>query len=369
MPRLATAAEPSYSGLEEEANPSCPAASQIGTSVTGAGAGTHPVYLPGKVYLAGPYKGAPLSLAVITPAISGPYDLGNVVVRVALHVNPETAQITAVSDPLPQILEGIPLRLRSIRSTSTATTSPSTRQTATPSRSTPRSAATKAPRRTSPPPSRSPTAPPSPSPPSSLPRLTGSTKQAGNPSLHTVLTYPQGGAYANIARTSVTLPHTEFLDSAHLKNPCPKRTLHRRRLSAKSARPPPIYGYAKAETPLLEKPLEGPVYLRTAPGRHYPDIVAALNGQIDIALVGHVESVPGKLRTTFETVPDAPVSRFTLTLDGGNKGLLENSPNLCASTQHVSVQMTGQNGKTANQNPVLQTPCGKKHKRKGHKDT
>ena len=87
---------------------------QIGTADTGAGAGTHPVYLPGKVYLAGPYKGAPLSLAVITPAVSGPYDLGNVVVRAALHVNPETAQITAVSDPLPQILQGIPLRLRSI---------------------------------------------------------------------------------------------------------------------------------------------------------------------------------------------------------------------------------------------------------------
>ena len=98
--------------------------------------------------------------------------------------------------------------------------------------------------------------------------------------------------------------------------------------------------------------------------RSLPDIVAALNGQIDIALVGHVESVHGHLRTTFETVPDAPVSNFTLSLDGGNKGLLENSANLCSATQHVSVQMTGQNGKTANQNPVLETPCGKKHKRK-----
>ena len=112
---LTTAAQASYSGLEEESNPSCPIASQIGTAQTAAGAGTNPVYLSGKVYLAGPYKGAPLSLAVITPAVSGPYDLGNVVVRTALHVNPETAQITAVSDPLPQILEGIPLRLRSIR--------------------------------------------------------------------------------------------------------------------------------------------------------------------------------------------------------------------------------------------------------------
>ena len=96
--QIAAAAEPSYSGIEQLASPSCPAASQIGTSDTGTGAGTHPVYFPGKVYLAGPYKGAPLSLVVISPALSGPYDFGSVVVRAALHVNPETAQVTTVSD-------------------------------------------------------------------------------------------------------------------------------------------------------------------------------------------------------------------------------------------------------------------------------
>ena len=102
-------------GLAELATPSCPAASQIGTAVAGAGAGTHPLYLPGKVYLAGPYKGAPLSLAVVTPAVSGPYDLGNVVVRAAINVDPVTAQVTAFSDPLPQIIGGIPLRAASVR--------------------------------------------------------------------------------------------------------------------------------------------------------------------------------------------------------------------------------------------------------------
>ena len=102
-------------GLAEHASPSCPAASRVGVATAGAGAGTHPLYSPGEVYLAGPYKGAPLSFAIITPAVSGPYDLGNVVVRAAIQVDPETAQITAVSDPLPRILEGIPLRLRSIQ--------------------------------------------------------------------------------------------------------------------------------------------------------------------------------------------------------------------------------------------------------------
>ena len=112
---IAKLGSPGYTGAAEQASPACPAASQIGTAIAGAGAGTHPVYVNGKVYLAGPYKGAPLSLVVSVPALSGPYDLGVVPVRVAIDVDPETAQITAVSDPLPQIQEGIPLRTRFVR--------------------------------------------------------------------------------------------------------------------------------------------------------------------------------------------------------------------------------------------------------------
>ncbi len=100
-------------GRDED--PSCPGSSQIGTAMAGVGAGTHPLYVPGRVYLAGPYRGAQLSLVAIVPAVSGPYDLGNVVVRTALHVDPTDAHITAVSDPLPQIIQGIPIRLRSLR--------------------------------------------------------------------------------------------------------------------------------------------------------------------------------------------------------------------------------------------------------------
>ncbi len=166
-----------------------------------------------------------------------------------------------------------------------------------------------------------------------------------------------------MSRVSVTLPHSEFLDNAHIKSPCT-----RVQFSANQCPPGSLLGFAKAETPLLEKPLEGPVYLRANGGeRKLPDIVAQLKGQIDINLVGFVESVHGQLRTTFNTVPDAPVSRFILDLDGGNKGLLVNSINLCSATQHVNAQIDGQNGKTANQNPLLETPCGTRHKRKGHR--
>jgi len=361
---LAAAALPSYSGLEEEAHPSCPTASQIGTTVSGAGAGNHPVYISGKVYLAGLYKGAPLSLAVITPAVSGPYDLGNVVVRAALHINPETAQITAVSDPLPQILEGIPLRLRSIRInlnrpnftlnptncdpfTVNAEVFGSEGAVATPSEHFQVANCRVLP-----------------FDPKLAMSLTGSTKRAGNPTAHADLTYPRGGSYANVSRVAVTLPSTEIVDNEHIKEPCTKVQFFAGRVPGEKCPAGSDIGYAKAETPLLEKPLEGPVYLRTGSGHKLPDIVAALNGQIDIALDGHVDEVHSGIRTTFDTVPDAPVSNFTLTLDGGAKGLLQNNTPLCSHSLHITADITGQNGATANQSPVLQTPCGKQSKRK-----
>ena len=304
-----------------------------------------------------------MSLAVITPAVSGPYDLGNVVVRAALRVNPETAQITAVSDPLPQILEGIPLRLRSIRidlnrpnftlnptscdpfsvqaevfGTEGALAKPFAHYQVANCGILPFA-------------------------PKLAIRISGSTHHTGNPALKTELTFPQAGPSANVSRVSVTLPHSEFLDNAHIKSPCT-----RVQFSANQCPSGSLLGFAKAETPLLEKPLEGPVYLRANGGeRKLPDIVAQLKGQIDINLVGFVESIHGQLRTTFNTVPDAPVSRFTLNLDGGNRGLLINSINLCSASEHVKVQMDGQNGKTANANPFLTTPCGHKKAKKKHK--
>ena len=106
---------PAHSGLAELSNPACPAASQVGSADAATGAGTKPLYTSGKAYLAGPYKGAPLSFVVVVPAVAGPYDLGDVVLRAAVDVDPATLQITAVSDPLPQIVEGVPLRTRMIR--------------------------------------------------------------------------------------------------------------------------------------------------------------------------------------------------------------------------------------------------------------
>ena len=226
-PRSRRRRESSYSGLEEEANPSCPAASQIGVSSTGAGAGTHPVYLAGKVYLAGPYKGAPLSLAVITPAVSGPYDLGNVVVRAALEVNPETAQITAVSDPLPQILEGIPLRLRQIQielNRPNFTLNPTDCDPfsihATASGCEGAEADLSYPFQVA-------ECGASPLRPQARPQgfRRYQAHRYPRPALPTLTTHP---GEANVARTSVTLPHSEFLDNAHIKDPLHPRPVCRR---------------------------------------------------------------------------------------------------------------------------------------------
>ena len=120
-----------------------------------------------------------------------------------------------------------------------------------------------------------------------------------------------------------------MIDNAHLKNPCTKVQFAQGANPGERCPAGSVIGFARAETPLLERPLEGPVYLRSAPENKngLPDLVAALNGQIDITLDGKISTVKGnRIRTTFATVPDAPVSHFTLSLDGGSKGLLENTP-------------------------------------------
>ena len=257
----ALAAAATKSGTAEQANPSCPSASRIGSVTVGAGPGSDPFYAHGNAYLAGPYKGAPLSVAVITPAVAGPLDLGTVVIRNALFINPETAQGHVVSDPFPKILDGVPLRLRSIdvrldrpnftlnptncsplavettiRSTDGASTSPTNAFQASNCKAL------------------------SFKPGLSL-VLKGGTKRSDNPALTATLTYPKGGAYANIAQTSVLLPSSEFIDNANINNPCT-----RPQYAANACPACSILGTAVAYTPLLEKPLEGPVYFRSNGG-------------------------------------------------------------------------------------------------------
>lgn len=340
----------------------CPAPSQIGTTAVATGPGPSPLWIPqpGKaptaVYLAGPYKGGPYSIVVKTPAQAGPFDLGTVVVRAAIRVDPETAQVSVASDPLPQFLEGIPVDYRAIhvavdrreftlnptscdpmevtgsaRSALGATAPLSSRFQAA-------NCATLGFR-----------------PKLSL-KLTGGTGRNDNPALRATLTMPKRGA--NIARAQVALPHSEFLDQAHIRTICT-----RVQFAADACPGGAVYGWARAVTPLLDQSLEGPVYLRSS-NNLLPDLVADLRGQIHIVLVGRIDSIGGGIRTTFSQVPDAPVSKFVLSMQGGRKGLLVNSRNLCTSVNRAVVKMDGQNGKVRDFKPALRTGCDLKSKRK-----
>jgi hypothetical protein len=355
----AIASAEAKTGKQEQAAPSCPASSHLGTVTVGAGAGPSPIYVKGDAYLAGPYKGAPLSMAIITPAVAGPFDLGTVAVRAPLYIDPETAQGT-VKSTFPTILQGIPLDVRSIavsidrkdftlNPTSCEAKAVTGEAISTQGQSVPlnnrfqvggcQNLGFK--------------------PKLSL-KLKGGTKRGAHPSLKATLTYPKGGAYSNIAYAQVALPHSEFLDQGHIGTVCTRVQFAAKQCPAKS-----VYGYAKAITPLFDQPLEGPVYLRSS-NNQLPDLVADLNGQVNVVLDGKNDSIHGGLRNTFQAVPDAPVSKFTLTLKGAKRGLLQNSTDICQGTHKANARFVAHNGKVVVLRPELQAKCkGKSRKRRG----
>ena len=366
-PEAAIAAAATKKGAEEQANPSCPAASEVGSVEVAAGAGPTPIDVAGHVYLAGPYKGAPLSVAIITPALAGPFDLGTVAVRAGLYVNPQTTQITAKSDPIPHILEGIPLDIRAVTlklNRPSFTRNPtSCEELAFGGQATSLLGA------------RAPLTQRfqvggcnalSFKPKLAL-QLKGATGRTGHPALTAILKMPEGGA--NIASAQVTLPSSEIVDNAHIGDVCTATEFAAGNAPGERCKPTSIYGRARAWSPLLEAPLEGPVFLKT-PGHKLPDLLAALNGQIDVALEGKVDSSPkGGLRNTFEVVPDAPVSKFVLEMKGGKKGLLENNQPICAHPEKATALFSAHNGAAVELNPRLKIRCHKhkKHRRHHHR--
>jgi hypothetical protein len=348
-PDSAIAAAAQTSGAAQAAHSSCPEKSEVGTATVQAGTGATPLSITGKVFLSGPYHGAPLSLAVVTPATAGPFDLGTVVVRVALQVNPETAQVTAVSDPIPDVFGGAQLSIRSIvleLSKSEFTLNPTSCDKASnaatlnggganpASSSSWSSFAASVPFQTS-------NCQALKFRPKLVTRFLGGknqTKRAGHPKLEATLT--ARGGDANIARTTLVLPPSELIDQGHIKTICTRVQLAAHDCPAAS-----VYGHAKATSPLLENPLAGPVYLVSS-NHVLPDLLADLQGQVEVQLHGVIKSVKhGRIRTTFSPIPDVPVSKFTLTMQGGKKGLIQNSRNLCTHKYFSKLTFLAQNGK------------------------
>lgn len=347
-------------GALEQASPSCPAASEVGSVTAGAGAGAAPYFTAGKVYLAGPYKGAPISLEVIAPAIAGPFDLGVVANRIAVHVNEETAKIKAESDPLPTILHGIPLDLRSIsvelgRSQFTLNPTNCEPSAATGSLTTFTGAV----------------APLSQQfqvggckglefAPKLKIKLNGATKRSGHPGLQATITFAHSDEEAHAKSIQVGLPHSLFLDQGNLSKVCKQADLRAGTCPAGS-----VYGHVKAWTPLFEKPLEGPVYLGVGFGYELPALVTDLNGQVRILSHGRVDTTKQHgLRNTFEFVPDAPISRVVLQMKGGKRyGLIENSDNLCSAPQRADARLVSHSGRVSQLHPTIATSCGGKHRK------
>lgn len=348
-PESAIAAAAQAGGAAETAHPSCPATSEVGTATVEAGTAPTPLSITGKVFLAGPYHGAPLSLAVVTPATAGPFDLGTVVVRVALRVDPETAQVTAVSDPIPDVFGGAQLSIRGIvlelsrkEFTLNPTSCAKLANAATlnggganPASSAAWSSfATSVPFQTS-------NCQALKFRPKLVTRFLGGRKQmrrAGHPKLRATLTARAGDA--NIARATLTMPRSELIDQSHIKTICT-----RVQLAAHDCPQASIYGHARAVSPLLDDPLAGPVYLVSS-DHVLPDLLADLRGQVEIQLHGVIKSVKrGRIRTTFSPVPDVAVRKFTLTMRGGKKGLIQNSRNLCTHRYFSKLSFLAQNGK------------------------
>jgi hypothetical protein len=345
-----------HGGAEELASPSCPANSKIGTSLAGAGVGSQLTYVPGSLYLAGPYNGAPLSVVSITPGVAGPFDVGTIVVRVALGFDPLTAQAKADgsrSDPIPHILRGIPLAVRDLRvnvdrpnwifnptscakSSTEASIFGSAADFFNPADDVPvgRSASFRA--------------------ADCLAlgfdphlglRLKGGTARGQYPAFSA--TYVPRAGDANLSGLSLLFPHSAFVENAHFRTICTRKAYAVHNCPKGS-----VYGHVKAYTPLLEEPLSGPVYLRSS-NHLLPDAVLALHGIVDVEVPVKIDSFKQRLRATVKNAPDAPITKVVVQMQGGQKGLIVNSRNLCAGKNRAELNFTAQSTKTLQRTPIV----------------
>ena len=353
-PEAALAVAANSSGRSEQATPSCPASSQVGTTNVSAGPGGHPFNVEGRIYLSGPLKGAPLSLAAITPALAGPYDYGTQVVRVAVNLDPETAQVRAVSDTVPHIIGGVPLRLRSIRVSLTRPNfliNPTScdnflihtegvgDQGSVTGFDSPFHAVNcfSLPFK----------------PKMTVRQLGGrkATHRSTNPGLAIDLRTRPGDA--NLKSISVTLPKAFEIDQRHLGNICSEKELVQKECAGRTA-----IGTATTRTPLLDAPLSGPVYAVSGSGG-LPRLAFILNGQVKLVPRADSRTVKDKLRTTVNVIPDAAVGHFHMKVFGGKTGYLINTQDICVRRPSIAVDFKGQNGKTRQERVKVKAACGK----------
>jgi hypothetical protein len=357
--------------LCDEANANagtCAASSHIGHAVVTSGPGPYPLVLPQPgapelpIYLTGPYKGAPFGLSIVTPVIAGPFNLGTIITRAKIEVDPLTAQITITTDVLPQIVDGVPTDLRSINSiidrpnflfnptnctpaefTGTATSAGGAATAPLSSRfgvGSCRELAFK---------------------PQFKVSTSGKTFRKNGASLHVKLVYPKApfGSQANISNVKVNLPKQLPSRLTTLQKACPAKTFEANPAGCPSAS---IVGHAIAITPILPVPLTGPAYFVSHGGEEFPSLIVVLQGYgVTVDLVGSTFIGKGITSSTFKTVPDVPVGTFELTLPQGKFSALAANGNLCKSKLKMPTAFVAQNGAVIHQStPISVTGCPKK---------
>jgi hypothetical protein len=335
-------------GTQELNEPSCPAASEIGHTIVSAGVGTVLAQTPGKVYLAGPYHGSALSIVSITSATVGPFDLGTVVIRFALRINPSTAQVevdATGSDPIPHIIKGIVVHVRDIRVYMNRN-----KFILDPTNCNPMSISntiTGAGADFTNPADAFPVTISTPFQATNCATLTfkpifkvstaGKTSRANGASLSVKLTVPGAlGTQANIRSVKVDLPKQLPSRLTTLQKACTAAQFNANPAGCPAAS---VVGDATAITPLIPVPLVGPAYFVSHGGEAFPSLIVVLQGYgITIDLVGSTFiSKAGITSSTFKTVPDQPVGSFELTLPQGKFSALAANGSLCASTKTVTV--------------------------------
>jgi len=337
----------------------CSDASKIGTTTVASGAGSHPFEIGGDVYLTTGYRGAPFGLSIVTHVVAGPFNLGLVVVGARIDVDPSTSALTVTSDPLPQIVFGVPLRLQRITvhidrpnfmfnptncRAQQITASIYGSQDAVANVSSPfaagdcKSLAFK---------------------PGFTVSTSGLTSRVNGASLDTRVSYPKNalGSDANIAKVKVSLPKQLPSRLTTLQKACTAATFD---ANPASCPKPSIVGIARATTPLLPVALSGPAYFVSHGGEAFPNLIIVLQGDgVRVDLVGDTFiSKAGITSTTFNTIPDVPVGTFELYLPQGPYSALAANGNLCAEKLQMPTTFTGQNGAAIEQvTPISVQGC------------
>jgi hypothetical protein len=331
----------------------CPSASRIGYATAEVGSAAASLLVPnfgepGSVYLGGPYRGAPYSLVASVPARAGPFDLGPVVVRSAIRIGRRDARIELDSGPLPERFEGIPIAYRAITvvlDRSGFIVNPSSCR------------AGRVVARVS-----------SPGGATAEPasrfqvggcaslgfrpqvgiRLSKGVARHGHPALSVELKARRGDA--NLRSATVALPREELLDSSRLDAVCTAPALTHRSCPRRSRK-----GWARAWSPLLPAPVEGPVVL-TESGRRFPDLVADLHGPLPLQVVAHLTASGGRIHAVAD-LPDVPLTRVQIDLAGGKAGVFVNSEGLCEGTRRTPVVLVAHNGRRRRLAPMATMPC------------